>query len=225
MFSYVFMKLLEGRPESYDRRVERVSGGHIRAIKEQIVDAIDPGTHVLEVGCGTGELATMIAARGATVLAFDASEKMVAEARDRMAREGLEEKVTVQSMAVTAMDRLDAASFDAVVATLVLSELTRDEERYALRHAVRVLRPGGRLLLADEVVPRTTGRRLAYQAVRLPVLAVTYLVSTSSTRPLENLPETLRHLGLEVLQEERSLGDAFALVVARKPQQDKEVEA
>ncbi len=223
MFSYIFMKLLENRPESYDRRVERVSGGHIRAVKESIASKIDSGCNVLEIGCGTGELAAMMAARGARVHAIDASEKMIAEARKRVEAEKLEDRVDVRVLPVADMDQLEAEAFDAVVATLVLSELNPDELRYALKHAVRVLRPGGRVLFADEVVPRTAGRRLAYQAVRLPMLVATYLVSSSKTRPLENLPASLRELGMEILEEERSLGDAFALVVARKP--DKEVPA
>ncbi len=217
MFSYVFMKLLENRPETYDRRVERISGGHIRAIKQRIAEQVRPGDRVLELGCGTGELAAMMADRGALVLATDASEIMVEEARRRVAENKLDHQIKVRRLPVADLDELDGEGYDAVVATLVLSELNPDELRYALKHAVRVLRPGGRVLFADEVVPRTWGRRLAYQAVRLPMLMATYLVSSSKTRPLEDLPGALEALGLEMIEEERSLGDAFALVVARKP--------
>ncbi len=219
MFSYVFMKLLEGRPETYDRRVERVAGGHIRAVKEQIANLVHPGDQVLEIGCGTGELAVMMARRGAKVTAFDASEQMVRAARTRMVREKLEDRVTLEPLEVSGMDRLESATYDVVVSTLVLSELSPDEQRYAIKHAARVLRAGGHIAFADEVRPRTTWQRLRYQAVRFPMLAVTYLVSRSSTRPLEDLSGQLSNAGLEVTREERSLGDAFALVVACKPQE------
>ena len=66
MFSYVFMKILEGRPRSYDRRMDELSRGRVRAMKQAVASEIPPGTHVLELGCGTGELAVLICARGAT---------------------------------------------------------------------------------------------------------------------------------------------------------------
>ena len=62
MFSYVFMKILEGRPRSYDRRMDELSRGRVRAMKQAVAGEIPSGAHVLEVGCGTGELAALICA-------------------------------------------------------------------------------------------------------------------------------------------------------------------
>lgn len=215
MFSYVFMKILERRPASYDRRMDRASGGRIRRIKSALAALVPTGAQVLELGCGTGELAALVLARGATVEGFDRSPSMVAVAQQRIESEGLASRLTVRQMGVDGMDGLDRARYDVVLASLVLSELSDDERRYALRHCRRVLRPDGQLLVADEVWPRGRIRRLLHGVARAPLALATYLVSSATTRPLEDLPAELHRAGFELRSEERSHGDAFALFCAR----------
>jgi demethylmenaquinone methyltransferase/2-methoxy-6-polyprenyl-1,4-benzoquinol methylase len=220
MFSYIFMKILETRPQSYDRRMDQLSGGRAAQIKQSVADAVPQGARVLEIGCGTGQLAAMLCEQGATVEGFDANPAMVAQARRRIEAESLQDKLAVREMGVEGMDTLPERSFSAAVSTLVLSELSDDERRYALRHARRLLEPGGRLIIADEVVPRTAGRRLLHAAVRAPLLAATYLASRSSTRPLADLRQELADAGFVLDREERSHGDAFALFVAHRPSEE-----
>jgi len=221
MLSYVFMLILEGRPASYDRRMDAVSGGRVRAAKQAVASEVSPGTHVLEIGCGTGELASMLCERGASVQAFDLSPSMIAMARDRIESEGLAGQLECLEMGVEGMDGLPDRAYGAVVSTLVLSELSEDERRFALRHALRVLAPGGILVLADEVVPRSRGRRLAHGIARAPLLTATYLVAGATTRPLSDLAGEVNAAGFVLQKEERSHGDAFALLVARRPVEEK----
>ena len=215
MFSYVFMKILEGRPGGYDRRMDRLSSGRVRAIKHDVAGEFSSGCRILEIGCGTGELAAMLVERGCVVEGFDASRVMVKEARERIEREGLGERFSVRRSGVEGMADLPEHEYGGVAATLVLSELSDDERRFALRQAARVLRPGGRIVVADEVTPRTATGRLLHGMVRAPALAVTYMATGTTTRPLADLPGDLVEAGLEVVSEVRSHGDAFALVVAR----------
>ncbi len=216
MFSYVFMKILEARPASYDRAMTAASQGRIREVKEEVAAAVAPGSRVLDVGCGTGELASMLVARGCTVVGFDGDGGMVRAARARIAAEGLEDRFAVSRMGVDGMDGLPDAAFDGVTSTLVFSELSGDERRFALRHCARVLRPGGLLILADEVVPRTGVARAAHGLVRAPALAATYLVTGAVTRPVDDLAGEVAGAGLGVLEERRSHGDAFAVVIGRR---------
>jgi ubiquinone/menaquinone biosynthesis C-methylase UbiE len=220
MFSYVFMKILEGRPRSYDRRMNELSRGRVRAMKQAVASEIPRGTHVLEVGCGTAELAALICARGATVEAFDRSPSMLDVAARRIEEEELDGRLTLREMGVEGMDGLDEQSYGAVASTLVLSELTDDERRYTLKHAFRVLQPGGLLAIADEVLPRSRAGRLLHAFTRVPMLAVTYLVSGASTRPIPDLQGDVLDAGFTIEREQRSHGDAFAVLVARRP--DKE---
>ncbi len=219
MFSYVFMKILEGRPRSYDKAMDKASGGQVREAKKDVAAQVPEEARVLEVGCGTGELASMVLSRAATVEGFDVNGAMVEAARERILEEGLEGRFQVRQMGVDGMDGLGNAAYDAVVSTLVFSELSDDERRFALKHAHRSLKSGGLLVIADEVVPRTTGKKTVHSLVRAPAAAITYLVSKSSTRPIADLVGEMTAAGFFVEKEERSHGDAFALVVAGKKEE------
>ena len=84
MLSYIFMKVLESRPQRYDWGIRLLTCGHADRVKQDIVaDYIRPGMHVLDVGCGTGQLAVKAARAGAVVTGLDISEGMLAVARRR----------------------------------------------------------------------------------------------------------------------------------------------
>jgi len=218
VFSYVFMKILEGRPRSYDRRMDKASRGRVRQIKESVAQEVPRDARVLEIGCGTGELAAMLIGRGAVVDAFDTSPAMVEVVRERIEEEGLDTRLAVRHMGVDGMDGLPSSHYDAAVSTLVFSELTADERGYALKHAARVLKPGGHLVIADEVVPRKAAARILQTVVRVPMLAATYLVSRASTRPITDLAGEVAEAGFHIDKEVRSHGDAFSLVRATLPE-------
>jgi ubiquinone/menaquinone biosynthesis C-methylase UbiE len=222
MLSYIFMKILEGRPRSYDRRMARLSRGRVKEAKELVVAEVPEDSQTLEIGCGTGELAAMLIRRNAAVTGFDISSAMVEVARSRVIEEKLEDKLTILHMGVEEMDELPPSSFDAVVATLVFSELSSDERRFALQESFRVLKPEGRIVVADEVVPRAPIRKILQALMRLPMVAATYLIAHDSTHPIPDLPGELESAGFIVKKELRSQGDAFALLVgvrqaSRKP--------
>jgi len=220
LFSYIFMKILEQRPRSYDRLMERFSSGRALAFKRAAAAELHAAKHVLEIGCGTGELAGMLAAEGVRVDGFDIRPDMVKAAEERILAEDLHDRVSVRLMGVDAMDALAGACYDAVVATLVLSELSEDERHFALRHAARVLKTNGLIVIADEVMPRNFIKKLTYFMARLPLGIFTYLIARKATRPLRSISDELTGAGFRVEKEIRSHGDAFALAVGRLVMKD-----
>lgn len=107
-----------------------------------------PGHRVLEIGCGTGNLALVVNREypGTHVVGLDPDPKALARARRKAAREGL----SVQ------LDRGFAGelpypdeSFDRVLSAFMFHHLDPTEKRKALREAKRILRPGGSLHLLD----------------------------------------------------------------------------
>ncbi len=120
-------------PTLYDSRAAFVS----RAAGD-LIDWLDPqsGESILDLGCGTGELAATIAARGARVVGYDASGEMIAAARGRAP--ALE--WVVGDGEALAFD----GAFDAVFSNAALHWMTRAEATAG--GIARALKPGGRLV-------------------------------------------------------------------------------
>jgi demethylmenaquinone methyltransferase/2-methoxy-6-polyprenyl-1,4-benzoquinol methylase len=213
------MKILESRPKRYDRGVALMSlGAADRCRRRLVAENVRPGSRVLEIGCGTGTLAILAAQAGAEVLGFDVSGAMLEVARGKVEAAGLSHKIQLEERGVSSMDGLADDSFDLVTATLVFSELSRDERAYAVLHAYRVLHQGGRLALADEVRPRSPLKRLSHGAVRIPLLIATFALTQTTTRAVEGLPALVSEAGFPIESAEWSSLDSFLYLIAIKEQ-------
>jgi ubiquinone/menaquinone biosynthesis C-methylase UbiE len=108
--------------------------------------ALADGDQVLDVGCGTGEDARVIAGRspGVSVIGIDASEDKVREARARTL--GLPRPVDFRVADAYALPFEDE-TFDACRADRVLHHLV--EPPKVLAEMARVARPGGRVVVSD----------------------------------------------------------------------------
>lgn len=111
------------------------------------------GQDVLDLGCGTGELAVLVATRhpGVRLSAIDPDPRALARAADKVRRTGLE--VSFARGFGDALPWSDA-SFDRVVSSLVLHHLTTAEKLATLAEVRRVLRPGGEFHALDFGPPR-----------------------------------------------------------------------
>jgi ubiquinone/menaquinone biosynthesis C-methylase UbiE/DNA-binding transcriptional ArsR family regulator len=108
-----------------------------------LIGFIDDRWTVADLGCGTGRNADVLAPFVTTVIAIDASEEMLAAARERLAPHV---NVDVRQGTLEALPLPDA-SVDAAHLGLVLHHLA--DPATVLAEAARVLRPGGRLLITD----------------------------------------------------------------------------
>lgn len=103
-----------------------------------------PPAAVADMGCGTGSLAVLLAEAGHHVLGLDVSHRMLDVARAKADAAGI--VVQLQQGDAAAPD-LEAASYDVVLARHVLWSLPEPDD--ALARWVRLLKPGGRLLLVE----------------------------------------------------------------------------
>jgi 2-polyprenyl-3-methyl-5-hydroxy-6-metoxy-1,4-benzoquinol methylase len=172
----VFMKWLETTPGAYERGIQLLTLGRLRPLKERIAAdylQVEEKTEVrvLEIGCGTGTLSVLMAERGARVTAIDASLGMLAEAEVKAAEAGLTDAIEFHHLDVTELTgHFEPGSFDVVVSTLAFSEFPPEVQQYALREITQLLKPGGWLLIADEIVPDGFWARFIFWTVRLPLV-------------------------------------------------------
>jgi hypothetical protein len=146
---------------------------------------------------------------------------MVAEACKRINTDNLTNSVSIRHMGVDGMDGLPDLHYDAVISTLVFSELSDDERRFALTHTARILKFHGKIIIADEVVPLTKIQKGLHCILRIPIYLVTYLVSRATTQPITDLAGELSAAGFTIEKEIRSHGDTFAMVVGRLKTENK----
>ncbi len=109
---------------------------------------IKPSNSVLDVGTGTGVVALLAAkktAEGGKVHGIDLSEGMLATARTKAEKLGLEENVKFSQMDAENLE-FDPETFDAVVSLFAL--LHFPNPLTALKEIYRVMRPGGRFVVA-----------------------------------------------------------------------------
>jgi ubiquinone/menaquinone biosynthesis C-methylase UbiE len=127
----------------------------------QVLDGLAPGAPVVDVGCGTGTLAIALAAAGAETIGVDGDPEVLALAHAKAGADA----VQWRKGTATALP-LPGASVERVVMSLLLHHLGADAKRTALAEAVRVLRPGGRLHVADWGRPRDPLMRGAASALQ-----------------------------------------------------------
>jgi ubiquinone/menaquinone biosynthesis C-methylase UbiE len=219
MSGYVYMKVLESAPERYDLGIRMLSRGTIRGIYNEVAErAAGPGKRVLDIGCGTGGVTLACAARQASVVGIDINAGMLETARSKLDGQAAGNVEFLELSAMEIEDRFPEESFDAVVSCLAFSELSPDEQAYALKVARSRLRPGGTIVIADEILPETFLPRLWRRLLRIPSAVLTWALTQTTTRPVEGLVDRMRAAGFSRLIEKRFPADFVVLQAWRDPQ-------
>lgn len=126
-------------------------GGQMRAMRRRTVDLarVQPGEQVLDVGCGTGTLALEIARRVGSeghVTGIDPGAEQIARARAKARRARL--PIEFQIGVIEHLPLPDR-TFDVALSTIMMHHLPQSLKRQGLAEIARVLKPGGRLVIAD----------------------------------------------------------------------------
>jgi ubiquinone/menaquinone biosynthesis C-methylase UbiE len=124
-----------------------------RRRREKVVEILapGPGDHLLDIGCGLGQVLDAALRRGARASGIDPSPAMVRQARRRVPDAHVElgsaEDVPFPDRAFSHVAALDTFHHWA-------------DRGAGLREAVRVLAPGGRLLIVEKQLASGTGHGL-----------------------------------------------------------------
>ena len=205
----------------YDLINDLQSFGLHRAWKRRVVRlaGISQGCRALDVCCGTGDIAFRLAGRGAEVIGLDFSAPMLRVASER-ARKGAAVPLFLRSDALRLP--FPEACFDVVTVSYGLRNLDRWEA--GLREMLRVIRPGGRVLVLDFGKPDNHVWRslyFAYLRFCVPILgriicgdaaAYGYILESLRHYPAQRgVAEKMLELGCQAVAVENLLGGVMSI--------------
>jgi len=214
------MKVFESAPSRYDRGIRILTLGRLDKTYDRLASHIQNGQRVIDLGCGTGALTLRAAQKGARVKGIDINPQMLKIAREKAVRAGLAQSLELDEIGVAELSGEQSESYDVAMSGLCFSELTEDEVIYTLKQVKRILKPGGLLLVADEVRPRSISVKLISWLVRLPLVIITYLITQTTTSAVRDLPDRISEAGLSIESISVSKMQNFMELVAKKHEEN-----
>ena len=204
------------RPLAYRHRwiydsvtaVSSLSVGGVGRLRGLGLDALshrlEPNAEILDLCCGSGEAAAPWISAGYAVTGLDVSPRaldLAAERHPLMQRvEGLAEAPPLKDQ-----------SFNAIQLSGALHEFPRAERELVLTSALRLLKPGGWLVLVD-LHPADPLMRLPQQ-----VFCALFETETATAMLEDDLPAQLSALGFIHVEQELLAGRALQRITAQRP--------
>ena len=150
-----------------------------------------PGLRVLDVAAGTGDSTLALARRGAEVISTDFTQAMLAQGPEKFRRKKLASLVWASVGADAQHLPFCNDHFDAITICYGI----RNVERRAIAYAefLRVLKPGGRLVILEFSRPRWAWLRTLYDIYSLKVLPRIGGWISGNAGAYTYLPESIRH--------------------------------
>ncbi len=177
--------------------------GRYRALRPVLFAGLS-GT-ILDAGVGTGRNMPFYP-KGAKVVGIDLSPAMLARAKWRRDRLGIEAELEEMDVLHTAYP--DHA-FDAVVASFLFCVLTPERQAPALRELARICKPGGRIRILEYAYSQDPFRRFI---MRLWAPWVRWAYGAAFDRATEGY---LAEAGLQIVETRFLYQDIIKLIVAR----------
>ncbi|MHB1155839.1 MAG: class I SAM-dependent methyltransferase [Phycisphaerales bacterium] len=196
------------RPRLYDGFIRIATLGGENRFRRRILAMarLKVGDALLDVGCGTGSqllLAAPIVGPEGTLCGIEPSAPMVEHALTKAKARGVDLRVRQDSA-----DHLPFAdgSFDAVLCTMVLHHLPPTERAVAMTEMYRVLRAGGRIVVAD------VQRRRAV-SMFFSVVSLSHLRAPHQLLDAAEIHELLARVGFDGI-ERQAWGGAIGVLAA-----------
>jgi len=173
----------------YDKLNHILSLGIDRAWRRRAIKYVS-GPSVLDVACGTGDFAIAVARRvsGASVTGVDLSEGMLSVMEMKVSSLGLSSSISAEVGNCEEL-RFEDSSFDSVTIGFGIRNFEHREK--ALGEILRVLRPGGRLIILELSVPSCRVIAWLYKLYFLKVLPWIGGIVSGDTAAYKYLPASV----------------------------------
>ena len=167
------------------------------------------GARVLDVGCGTGTQLERYLNAGCVVSGVDISRAMLDRARSRLGPAADLRLISAESLPYA------DASFDLVLASLMLHELTAEARDTVIREMMRVATPVGRLLVTEfHPGPWRMPKGCVYRAIsRVAETVARHQDRSAAFLAAGGIPGLTTRLGLRIEQSKVVAGGNMALYV------------
>ena len=180
--------------DNYDLMNDLMSAGIHRLWKHTTIEmsGVRKGHKVLDIAGGTGDLAAkfskIVGSEGSVVLA-DINESMLKVGRDRLIDRGITENVTFSQADAQYLPFPDD-TFDVITIAFGLRNVT--DKDMALRSMLRVLKPGGKLLILEFSKPTSSLLSKIYDTYSFNVLPRLGKVFANDSDSYKYLAESIR---------------------------------
>ncbi len=225
-------KMFDHIAHSYDKLNHVLSLGIDKRWRREAIDSLKPYApqDMLDVATGTGDFAMESARRlkPAHLTGIDISEGMLSVARKKILEANLARTVSVEKqdcMKLTFSDN----SFDAV--TVAYGIRNFEDLEQGLREMLRVLRPGGRMVIIELTIPNKAPMKQLfwlYSHIYMPNIgrliskdkkAYAYLPATMEAFPQgERMQQIISRIGFTDVKFKRYTFGLSTLYTAAKPQ-------
>ncbi len=178
----------------YDIMNDLMSGGVHRLWKRYTIEAAAPrsGQHILDIAGGTGDLTKQFSQRvgddGHVVLA-DINSSMLNVGRDKLLNTGLAHNITYTQADAQHLP-FDDNSFDCITIAFGLRNVT--DKDLAIASMLRVLKPGGRLLILEFSKPKSALLANIYDQYSFKLLPTMGKVVANDAESYRYLAESIR---------------------------------
>lgn len=150
--------------KNYDVANRAISMGMDRAWRRKAIKLLRPfrGGRYLDIGTGTGDLVFELLRQtgAARVDGIDPSEQMLAVARDKAVRRGVGDAASFFAADALALP-MESGIYDGIVSGFCFRNV--EHRQRALSEMLRVLKPGGKLVVLEATYPANPLVRLGYR--------------------------------------------------------------
>lgn len=196
----------------YDAFTNILTLGHIGMLRSMTIDLsqLKSGEKILDVGCGTGGVTIPAKQRvGQTgeAAGIDPAPEMIAVAKKKAGRKGLE--IDFRVGVIESLPYKDE-TFDVVTSSLMMHHLPYELQVKGLAEIRRVLKPGGRIFIADML-------RLSMSLHDRLFATLTLHGGRVKRFGIQDLPKTMEESGFENVELLKESFLTIGFLQARKP--------
>jgi ubiquinone/menaquinone biosynthesis C-methylase UbiE len=197
----------------YNQFTDAVSLNQTAMTKAYLVEFVENERSVLEIGCGNGDMGISIAKKGLRVTGLDISKNMIRNAQRKSINNGLT-NIRFEQTDFLSYDTDE--KFDYVILPYFLN-IFPDEEvvKRILKKAISYMKPGGYILIADELNPNNLILSIIVNILRIPIFLFFQITTGMKYHRIHDLEKILATLNMEIIEEKRFLFQYCSVIVGK----------